>query len=406
MREKKSLLHRMLERGILHAKKGGSSAPPAPDYAAAAQAQGAANKEAAIATAGLNSPDQVTPYGSLKWSMKPGADPNNPKPGDWISTSSLSPEQQQLYQSNVQTQQGLAALGNKAIGSVSPTIGTDLDTSQLPSAVTTNLPTSADQFAPMADQARQSYYDKATRLYGEQFGQQEDAMRTQLANQGLQQGTQAYDRAVDQFQRNKDLAYQNAADTATQKGYDLQTQELNNLINAVGAQNASRSSGIQQQTAIRETPINEIIGLMSGTQVQNPQFSNQGSGAQVQSAPLYNAFSDYSNANINANNANAAGKNAMMGGLAGLGSAAMFAFSDLRLKKDVEVVGSDTTLKGNRLPVYRFRYLKEPRWVKSHEGIMAQDVLKVEPEAVMTDEEGYYLVNYKALFGEGAYRYA
>lgn len=64
--------------------------------------------------------------------------------------------------------------------------------------------------------------------------------------------------------------------------------------------------------------------------------------------------------------------------------------SDARLKTDIEQVG--TTVYG--LPRYRFRYLTGP---ERFEGVMAQDVLKVMPEAVSTRADGFYTVNYARL---------
>ena len=72
---------------------GKSKAPKAPDYAAAAEAQGVANKETAIVNNAMNRVNQITPDGSKTWTMKPGADPNNPKVGDYIETTTDSPEQ-------------------------------------------------------------------------------------------------------------------------------------------------------------------------------------------------------------------------------------------------------------------------------------------------------------------------
>lgn len=64
--------------------------------------------------------------------------------------------------------------------------------------------------------------------------------------------------------------------------------------------------------------------------------------------------------------------------------------SDVRLKTDVTQVG--TTVLG--LPLYQFRYLTgEERF----EGVMAQDVLKVRPDAVVTGEDGFYRVRYDRL---------
>ena len=64
--------------------------------------------------------------------------------------------------------------------------------------------------------------------------------------------------------------------------------------------------------------------------------------------------------------------------------------SDIRLKRDIHLVGN--THQG--LPLYRFKYTwSDKEWV----GVMAQDVLKVMPQAVNTDAEGYYRVDYKLL---------
>jgi hypothetical protein len=64
--------------------------------------------------------------------------------------------------------------------------------------------------------------------------------------------------------------------------------------------------------------------------------------------------------------------------------------SDVRLKTDIEKVG--TTLYG--LPLYHFCYKTGP---ERFEGVMAQDVLEVMPDAVVTGEDGFYRVNYGRL---------
>ena len=64
--------------------------------------------------------------------------------------------------------------------------------------------------------------------------------------------------------------------------------------------------------------------------------------------------------------------------------------SDMRLKTDIERVG--TGARG--LPLYTFRYIGEPAL---YEGVMAQDVLGVMPEAVSVGEDGYYRVDCELL---------
>lgn len=71
--------------------------------------------------------------------------------------------------------------------------------------------------------------------------------------------------------------------------------------------------------------------------------------------------------------------------------AAMFAGSDRRLKRDIETVGFDA--KGRRWVM--FSYLWEP--MKRVLGVIAQEVRRTDPEAVMADADGYLMVNYGAL---------
>ena len=64
--------------------------------------------------------------------------------------------------------------------------------------------------------------------------------------------------------------------------------------------------------------------------------------------------------------------------------------SDIRLKADIEQVG--TTVYG--LPLYHFRY---KTGAERFEGVMAQDVLEVMPDAVLIGSDGYYRVKYGQL---------
>lgn len=77
------------------------SPPPPPDYAGAAVAQGAANKEAALASSRLNNPNVNNPYGTQVW-QEGATDDARP-----TLTQTFSPEQQALYDQSVQTKQML-----------------------------------------------------------------------------------------------------------------------------------------------------------------------------------------------------------------------------------------------------------------------------------------------------------
>jgi len=82
--------------------------------------------------------------------------------------------------------------------------------------------------------------------------------------------------------------------------------------------------------------------------------------------------------------------NSILGTGAGL-AASMFMFSDRRLKTDISKVGE---LK-NGLPVYKYRYKAGgPMQI----GVMAQDVAKKKPDALVPKADGVYdAVDYSKL---------
>lgn len=75
-----------------------------------------------------------------------------------------------------------------------------------------------------------------------------------------------------------------------------------------------------------------------------------------------------------------------VGGLLGLASTAFSLFSDRRLKQNIEFVRKDGPFN-----IYRFQYLRDPD--TTWEGVMADEVLAIRPEAVVT-LCGYLAVNY------------
>ena len=77
----------------------------------------------------------------------------------------------------------------------------------------------------------------------------------------------------------------------------------------------------------------------------------------------------------------------LSGIIGGIGAIASFAFSDRRLKQNIERIG--TSPKG--LPIYIFQYLGSEIWTI---GCMADEVIKHSPEAVVLDVSGFYMVDY------------
>lgn len=71
----------------------------------------------------------------------------------------------------------------------------------------------------------------------------------------------------------------------------------------------------------------------------------------------------------------------------GTESATMMAASDARLKRNIERLGQSPS----GLPIYRFEYLWDRR---PRVGVMAQDLLRLRPDAVCTSRSGFYMVDY------------
>lgn len=80
-----------------------------------------------------------------------------------------------------------------------------------------------------------------------------------------------------------------------------------------------------------------------------------------------------------------------VGGLMSGGAQLYKAFSDRRLKENIEAVGVD---EATGLTLYEFNYINDDRRFR---GVMADEVEKVMPAAVLLDERGYRLVDYGLL---------
>ena len=197
--------------------------------------------------------------------------------------------------------------------------------------------------------------------------QRDEAIRSRLANQGIKAGSAAYDREMTLMNQGRNDAY-------------------NQLLLS------GRSQAFQEALAKRNQPINEITALLSGSQVSQPQFM----GANMPTIPT----TDYAGL-INQDFSNRMGiwqqkmaqQQSLYGGLLGFGGA-LLGLSDERTKEDIEKVGK---LDGHNL--YRYSYRDDPTKTK-HVGVMAQEVEKKRPDAVLRREDGMRVVDYGGLFGK------
>ena len=151
---------------------------------------------------------------------------------------------------------------------------------------------------------------------GQGFGQA--VAGQQLGNQAIGQN---YGQAMSsQDQANAAMA-QNYGQAGQSAGLYNQAaaQQYNQNLGAAQFGNQAQQQRLQQNLAMRNQPLNEIMGLLSGSQIQTPQFQGYAGGGNIQAAPVAQAATNQGNYNTAAYNA----KMTALGGLyQGLGNIA------------------------------------------------------------------------------------
>jgi hypothetical protein len=274
--------------------KSSPSAPPQIDPQATARAQSGANRETAITQANLNQLNQYTPTGSLEYTQRGTAADGTPQ---YSATQTLTPDQQRILDLGEQGSIGYGEAGNTLLNNVKNTLQTPVDLSQFGAAPTYDT--------AFRDTQRQNLISRAQ----PDWDRQRQALETQLANQGIGIGSQAY----------------NDEQTRFQKGYNdfLLGADLNagNAASAeYGRMQQSRQNQINEAYLPRNQELNTLSALLSGNQVSSPQFVNTPQ-TQVQGVDTLGAYGlNQQNALTQQSLANSQ-NNAMMGGLFGLGGA-------------------------------------------------------------------------------------
>ena len=343
------------------AKKGAGTPPTAPDPVATANAQAAANKETAIAQSQLNMVNQSTPFGSLSFEQTGKGEDGTPT---FTATQTLAPEQQALLDETNKAGLAFGQTANNQLATVQDRLSQPVDFSQFGAA-------------PQANEAtRLATRDAILARAQPDIDRDRAALEAQLVNQGFERGSAAFD---DQF-----------------RGFDQGVNDLrlgadaaagDEMARVFGLENAARNAQINELVQQRQIPLNELAAMLSGSQVQGPQFVN---APQTGVAPTdvigatFGAFNGEQN-NFQIQNGLQSANNQGLYGLLGSGAmAGAMAFSDARLKRDISALGGGW---------YRYRYIWSDDW---QIGVMAQEVQKTNPAAVH-EIGGWLAVDYGAL---------
>jgi hypothetical protein len=252
--------------------------PPAPDYGGAAAQQGRENRATALFNAKLSNPFFSNPYGTqrIDWSGQRTGDAAIP----FVDTE-LTPLGQQAWDSQQRLSAAMGTAAEGSLGRVNEAFAG---------------PFEFDSNNALQQAAQDSIMSRLTPL----MDRQEAQLRTQLANQGLAPGGEAYSNAMTDFNN----ARNDAQMQAVLQGIRLQPQLLS------------------QALTMRNQPLNEFNALRTGAQVQAPQFQGF-QGASAAAAPIYQANADAAGFATDIYNQQMGARNALLSGLFSLGGAGL-----------------------------------------------------------------------------------
>jgi hypothetical protein len=163
-------------------------------------------------------------------------------------------------------------------------------------------------------------------------------------------------------------------------------QQFGQNMQAANYQNQLRQQALAEEAQRRGISINEMNALLSGQQIATPQMPNFQTAQASEAAQFLRGAESLGNFGLEAQRNNQAPMNAFMGMAGQLAKT-----SDKRLKENIEKVGID---ESTGLNLYSFNYIGLP---EKYEGVIAQEVIKTRPEAVIVDDTGFYKVNYEML---------
>lgn len=351
--------------------KSAPRAPAAPDPVALANAQAGANTRTAQEQQRLNMVNSTGPSGSVNYVADPSA------PGGYRQVTTLSQAEQQNYDRSNAIYGGALQTAQDQLGRVNNALGQTLNTEGLP-----ELQSGSDF---NRQQFEDSVYASHQRQLDPQWARAESNQDARLAAMGLGANSEASRNQRADFARDREDSYANARNQAVQAG----GQELSRALQQAQFNNQARTQGLQERAYIQNQPLQQLQALLGTGSVSTP--------SGVQYTPTSVGQTDVLGANalsLNQQNQNyqsrLAQQQAGLGGLFQLGSAALTAFSDRRLKRGAIRIGRLVSGLG----IYAYRYLWSDR---VEVGVMADEVQKIKPNAVMVTPSGYLAVNYGAL---------
>jgi hypothetical protein len=429
------------------------SAPAPPNPVDTARASTSTNVGTAITNAFLNNTNQYTPDGSLRYDVTGSHQWNDPYTGMTVdiptfsATQQLSPQQQAIKSQTDAAKYNMAGMANMQSDRLAKHLGQNLDLSGAPAAgdpnAITGVPKALTEFGasdPITKSygegdfnvSRDKYEDALMQRMNPQLSRERGNIEQRLSDQGIRYGRQAYSSAMDDYNRQANdarfaavgaagqeqarmmqMAQQRAAFENQAQGQGFQQEALRGQFTNAGlaqqlqqgqagfnAANTARGQYMTEQYAARNQPIQEISALLSGSQIQNPNF-HQTPTNQIPTTDVAGLVNTRFNQDLDIYKQESQSYNALMGGILGMAGGMMkMGMSDRREKEDIVRVGTvfatdvdenepaklknaDGDGSKKELPIYEYAFKRDPDKTR-HVGPMAQDVEKFDRGAVKT----------------------
>jgi hypothetical protein len=425
----------------------GKKTPEPPDYRGAAEEQAQSSREVTNMQTWANRPTQNTPWGTSEWTTKGVWDPAaQQRVNQWTQNITLDPREQQALDDQMRLKAQRSGLAGGMYERVAQEFDPIMQWDQfqemggvpmtpeqeaLQRSLSTEGLTNLDPSQRYSQRAEDAIYGQFERRNEPRFEQERAATDTQLRNQGLRPGDEAYDYAMSQLDQQQNDArlgaqYQatigSGAEAQRMLGMDAETRQQMCGERGQQGQFANQAAGqafgmagtgfgqeMQQsnmQTQVRQQQIaeemqkrgfslNEINAILTGQQVNMPNMPDFKNATKSETAQYNQAAQNQFQADMDVFGATPAQRQMMMDAATGLAGGFM---SDVRLKKNLEYLYQ--TPAG--FAIYQWDWNDKAIALGVDYmptiGVIAQEVMQFVPEAVhLVKEFGYYCVDYEKI---------
>lgn len=244
----------------------------------------------------------------------------------------LPAAQQQVLNQQNQDKVGLSQTASGLLPQIASANSTPLTAQALQDRINMGGVTSqlfgANDLQGARKQVQDALYARQTAYLDPQYQADKSKLDAQLANQGIVQGSEAYNNAMNLFAQQRDSAYAGARNDAITGGLNEieglsgiasnnRAQQFGEATTDMSTHNNSITQQLANAMAVRADPLNRYKALTDAASVTIPQFNNPSIPLAQNTDVSGNAFRGYED-QLSAANQRAQNSNAVKSGLFGL----------------------------------------------------------------------------------------